>query len=330
MAESELGTLSLVDPREIWKHEAKDFTPWLAKNLGHLGELLGLDLELTSSETSVGDFSADIVARDLGGDRVVVVENQLEATDHSHLGQIITYAAGLEAGVVVWLCREFREEHRQALDWLNRNETTEFFGVVIEVLRINNSLPAPNLRLVAAPNRWSRESKRSAHSVEPSEKGAAYKAFFQKLLDELREKHKFTNAKLGQAQNWYSFSAGIPGFKYAVNFASTCELRVELYIDFEDETLNGAAFDALLADKAAIEASFGAPLRRERLDGRRACRIAIYAPGQISDSADVLELHRSWAVVQLLRFKAVFGPRLTSLAKTVNEEPPSGGIPGVR
>lgn len=322
MPEFELGKLSLVDPRNVWKHEAKDFTPWLAKNLALLGEVLGLDLELTSSEASVGDFSADIVARDLGGDRVVVIENQLEATNHSHLGQIITYAAGLDAGVVVWLCREFREEHRQALDWLNRNETTEFFGVVIEVLRINDSLPAPNLRLVASPNRWSRESKSSAQSTEPSEKGAAYKSFFQKLLDDLREKHKFTNAKVGQPQNWYSFATGTWGFKYGMSFASTAELRAELYIDFEDETLNRTVFDKLEAEKVSLESAYGAALRWERLEGKRACRIAIYAPGEITDSADLLEQHRAWAVAQLLKFKAVFGPRLPQLANFVNANSP--------
>jgi hypothetical protein len=320
-----LGKLSLVDPRDVWKHEAKDFTPWLAKNLTLLGELLGLDLELTSSETSVGDFSADIIARDLGGDRVVVIENQLEATNHSHLGQIITYAAGLDAGVVVWLCRDFREEHRQALDWLNRNESTEFFGVVIEVLRINDSLPAPHLRLVASPNRWSRESKKTAQSTDPSEKGTAYKAFFQKLLEELREGHRFTNAKVAQAQNWYSFTTGTWGFKYGMSFASTAELRAELYIDFEDEALNNAAFDKLAADKAAIEAEYGAALRWERLDGRRACRVADYVPGAITDSADLLEQHRAWAVAQLLKLKLVLGPRLATVAKAISAPATSGG-----
>ena len=116
----QLGTLLRIDPREVWVHEASRFTPWLADNLDQLGRVLGMDLELIRREASVGDFSADLVARDLNRDCVVIIENQLEATDHRHLGQLITYAAGLDAGAVVWVSPQLREEHRQALDWLNR------------------------------------------------------------------------------------------------------------------------------------------------------------------------------------------------------------------
>jgi hypothetical protein len=312
---SKLGRLHRVDPRTVWRHEAHDFTPWLADNIELLGEVIGLELEVVEREASVGDFSLDILAHDLGRDRRVAIENQLAPTDHSHLGQIITYAAGLEASVVIWIAREFREEHRQALDWLNRGDgaTTEYFGVVLELLQVDDSKPAVNFKLVASPNDWSRQSKRAASSDELSEKRSAYQAFFQSLLDELREKHHFTNAKAGQPQNWYSFASGTRGFKYGMSFAQNGEFRAEIYIDLQDQAVNEAAFDALLADKAAIEAAFGEPLRWERLESRRACRIACYATGSIEDPADQLEQHRKWAVERLLRFKRVFGPRLPGL-----------------
>src|SRR3954463_2153574 len=171
---ADLGTLTRLDPREVWKNESTDFTPWLAENLQRLAEVLGLELELTAREASVGDFSVDLLARDLGRDRKGIIENQLEPTDHSHLGQIITYAAGLDAGVVIWVSRHFREEHRQALDWLNRvhEGRTEFFGISLELLKVDDRKPAVTFRLVASPNQWSRTAATSSDAVTP--KRAAY------------------------------------------------------------------------------------------------------------------------------------------------------------
>jgi hypothetical protein len=311
-----LGRLEHIDPRSVWQHEAHDFTPWLAENIAMLGEVLGMDLEVTQRERSVGSFSVDIEARELGRDRVVVIENQLETTDHSHLGQLITYAAGLEAGVVVWVCREFRDEHRVALDWLNRGSggASQFFGVVLEVLRIGESAPAANLRLVASPVDWTPQLPQPASDGEISDKRVAYREFFQGLIDELREKHRFTNARAGQPQNWYSFASGTTGFVYGMSFAASRELRAEIYIDKGDQAFNKGAFDSLFAQKAGIEAEFGAPLRWERLDNKRASRIGCYTRGTIEDAEDELERHKSWAVEALLRLKKVFGPRLAAVA----------------
>lgn len=316
-----LGKLVRVDPRMIWKHEAHDFTPWLVENIDQLGEVLGIELEVVEREADVGDFSVDIVAKDLGRDGVVVIENQLAPTDHSHLGQLITYAAGLEARVVIWVSPEFREEHRQALDWLNRGDgnDTQYFGVALEMLQIDQSPPAVNFRLVASPNNWSRQKKTHGIGVdEVSGKRQAYQEFFQGLIDELREKHKFTNAKAGQPQNWYSFKSGSRGFTYGMSFAQSGELRTELHVDQGDRSANERAFDELVAAKTEIEKGFGEALRWERLDGRRACRVACYTAGSIEDSADQLEQHHRWAVDHLLRFKNVFGPRLAELMKSVD------------
>ena len=180
--------------------------------------MLGYDLEFVEREAQVGDFSADIVARDTNRDRIVVIENQLQPTDHPHLGQLVTYAAGFEASAVVWISPEFRDEHRQALDWLNHHTDadTEFFGVVLELVQIEDSPVAVNFRLVAFPNTWSRQKKfRIEGSESLSERRLAYQAFFQALIDELRTKHQFTNAKVGQPENWFMFPAGISGMRTA-------------------------------------------------------------------------------------------------------------------
>ena len=172
-----------------------------------------------------------------------------------------------------------------------------------------------NLRLVASPNSWSRRFKRGPRVEEVSGKRASYQEFFQLLIDELRDKHRFTNAKAGQPQNWYSFSSGTGGFLYGMSFAQGGELRAEIYIDHGDREKNEVAFDSLVADKDAIEAEFGEALRWERLDARRACRVACYATGSIEDPAEQQEQHRKWAVERLLRLKKVFGPRLPALVK---------------
>ena len=162
-----LGTLQHLPPRDIWKNEASDFTPWVAEHIGLLGEALGLDLEFVVREQSVGEFSCDVVAREIGRNRPVIIENQLEATDHRHLGQLLTYASGLDAAFIIWISPEIREEHRQALDWLNRHtdESVDFFGVQLEAIRIDDSRPAVQFRLMAFPNEWGKAQGRAARIV---------------------------------------------------------------------------------------------------------------------------------------------------------------------
>lgn len=312
----ELGKLTRIDPRTVWPHEAADFTPWLAEHLESLSEVLGLDLELVDRESPVGDFSADILAKDLGTGRVVVIENQLGPTDHGHLGQTITYAAGLDAQVIIWISRDFREEHRQALDWLNRGHgtTTDFFGVVVEVLQIEESKPAVSFRPVAFPNDWSRRHRPRSRDGELTSKQERYRQFFQLLIDELRDNHRFTNARAGQPQNWYSFSSGHRGFLYSVSFATGGRLRTEIYVDTGDGERNQTALESLRSQTKDIESEFGERLEWEALEGKRACRIALYRDASIEDSDEKLEEYRAWAVAQMLAFKRVFDTRLNALS----------------
>lgn len=321
---AQLGKLLRVDPRTVWKHEAHDFTPWLVENIDMLGEVLDLDLEVVTREGAVGDFSVDIVAKDLGRDRKVIIENQLEATDHTHMGQLITYAAGLDASVIIWVSREFREEHRQALDWLNRGGTgTEYFGVILELLQVDSSKPAVNFRLVASPNNWSRAAKGGTEGL--STKSAAYKTFFQKLIDELREKHKFTNARAGQPQNWCSFNTGTKGFTYGGSFTAKGQVRAEVYIDLGtgQEDANEKVLETWKAASTEIEAAFGETLSWESLDTKRACRVACYRQGTIEDPEESLEAYQRWMVERLLKFKKVFGPRLAETAAAVMPNKPT-------
>ena len=164
MTTPNLAKIERVDLREAWPNEAQDFTPWLAENIAELGEALGMDLELQQTEAAVGGYSLDMLATDQNQNRTVIIENQLEATNHDHLGKLLTYAAGYDANVIVWLTREFRDEHRLALDWLNQRtgDDTQFFGVVVEVWKIDNSRPAPHFNLVVTPNEWRKRMNEAA------------------------------------------------------------------------------------------------------------------------------------------------------------------------
>jgi hypothetical protein len=162
----ELGRLEQVDPRAIWTHEARDFTPWLLASSDVLSEALGMDLDLEAAEHRVGEFSLDLIGTDRANGGVVIVENQLGVSDHEHLGQILTYAGGTNPVHVVWIATGFREEHRAALEWLNdrTDETTRFFAVQLQAVRIGGSPPAPALALVVRPNDWGKQVRASTGS----------------------------------------------------------------------------------------------------------------------------------------------------------------------
>jgi hypothetical protein len=311
---NKLGLLKRVAPRSVWPDEAKYFTPWLAENLNELGSVLGMELELTEVEASVGDFAVDILARDLGLGSEVVIENQFGSTDHDHLGKIITYASGFEASTVVWIAESIREEHRQALEWLNQrtDSETQFFGILIELLQVDESKPAFNFRLIVFPNEW-KKSRKIRLDRAVSERAERYQIFFQSLIDRLREDHRFTNARNGKAQNWYSFASGFSGITYGASFAQGGRVRTELYIDQGDQEANKALFDRLLEERQEIEAEFSCELVWERLDERRASRIAVYRQGSIDNEDDDLREYEKWLIDNLLRFKSVFSPRIDTL-----------------
>lgn len=319
----EFGDLKHIDLREIWKDEARDFTPWLAKNLDLLSAELGIDLEFVDSEVAVGSFSLDILAKELGANKNVVIENQLTPTDHDHLGKLITYASGFDASIAILIAESFRDEHRQALDWLNQrtDSNTQFFGIVPEVIQIDDSRPSVKFKLVVFPNDWQKDQ--GSTSRQPSERDKKYREYFQKLIDILRDEHKFTNAKKGQYQGWYSFSSGHSGVSYGANFASRNRARVELYMGSEDKNFNKSVFDQLYDDKDVIEKEFGEDFSWERIDNKKACKIAIYKEGSIdSDEATLAEI-LDWQIENLLRFKHVFSEKLS---QAVEDAKTNGGL----
>ena len=266
METQSLGRLLRVELRTVWTNEPAEFTPWLAEpeNLKILGETLGLELEPGSVEKEVGSFRADIVCRDMGTDSLVLIENQLEQTDHDHLGKLLTYAAGLQAVTVVWLAERFRDEHRAALDWLNEitHEDSRFFGLEIELWRIGESPAAPKFNIVSKPNDWSRsvaQATRAADDSELSELRLMQRKYWTGLLERLTVAGgPVRGNRKPQPQSWMPFGIGVGGFNLGAVMNTWDKLiRVELYIRGEgaDDRL---AF--LEQAKDEIEGELGYPL----------------------------------------------------------------------
>ena len=320
-----LGRLIRVDPREVWASEPHGFTPWLSENLALLSEALGVEMiELTQTEMPVGEFALDIFAQEArSSGRRVIIENQLAAADHGHLGQLLTYAAGLDAGIVVWISPRIRDEYRQAITWLNTKTTDDlsFFGVEVELLRIDDSRPAPNFRVVAQPSDFQRQVTKSV--TEKSPRRVAYHDFFDDLLTRLKaQSPNFTSATRAPYESWMSFSGGRTGFGINPGFASGNRFRVEVYIDTGNKEANKSAFDQLLAMRTEIESivESDSPWEWDRLDNRQACRIAVVKEGSIDSPPAVLDELKTWAVTNLVAFRTVFAPRLSALKLTADSE----------
>lgn len=314
---SELGRLEEVPLRQAWKNEAGDFTPWLAKeeNLALLSEALGLSLELEGTEQGVGPYSADIVCRDVPSGRIVLIENQLEKTDHTHLGQIFTYAAGVDAVLIVWIAKRFTEEHRAAVDWLNRITSPEFhfFGLEVQLWRISNSPIAPRFNIVSKPNDWAKTATAaiSAKSKELSQTQKDQFAFWAAFAEWLEE-HSELPRRTPKPSAYCIFPVGRTGVWMAgcittwnsESNKNTPEMRVELVIQTNDSK---EQFDRLLTERESIEAKFGEPLKWDRGDGSKRSRIYMRCD---ADFTEVKQWERQfdWMARRLEKVQEIIAP----------------------
>ena len=219
-----LGRLEKLDLRSFWKREDTDFTPWLAKeeNIHLLSETIGIELEVQSQEESVGPFSADILCKDTVNDHYVLIENQLERTDHTHLGQLMTYAAGLDAVTIIWIAQKFTEEHRAALDWLNRitDDTFTFFGIEIELYKIGDSPAAPMFNIVSKPNDWTKQVKKSAANSLITDTKLSQQEYWQGLKTYMEDNKSFVKMQNALLQHWTNISIGKSNFHLSASVNS--------------------------------------------------------------------------------------------------------------
>jgi hypothetical protein len=311
MRETVLSRLERVSVRDVWPDEAQDFTPWLAKveNIQLLGETINLDLEVERTEANVGPFRADILCKNTADQSWVLIENQFGKTDPSHLGRLITYAAGLDAVTIIWIAETFAEEHRAALDWLNKTtgERISFLGIEVELWRIGDSPAAPRFNVVCRPNDWFDAVSTAAERIERgevSETKQTYYEYWTALREELIRRRSALRPTNPMAESWYTFSIGRSGFQLeAVCSARDRRIRVNLKVDgpfFESR------FGALEERAPELETAIG-----EKLEWRRYVKSG-YVRLEQAD-ADPMDRSRwpeqhGWFCSRLQRFYEVFSP----------------------
>jgi len=269
-----LGKLEKIALRDVWKHEALDFTNWLAleENLNLLSNEIGIWIQLLKTEASVGGFNVDMLAEEEGTGRKIIIENQLEMTDHKHLWQILTYASWLDAEYIVWIVKDVRDEHKQAIDWLNEHTDTglNFFIVKMELWKIGNSNIAPKFHVYSKPNDWSKLVKSlSSESKELSETKLSQLDFWTNLINYFNDKGTRLSMRKAKPQHWHDLSLwnSLSHISLTVNSQNN-SVGSELYISDSKDL-----YDYLYTQKESIEKELWGKLEWERLDNKKASRI---------------------------------------------------------
>ena len=309
---SSIGKLKRVPLREVWPHEAFDFTSWLIENIEIINEELGITLSSVEQEQSAGDFKVDILAEDENGDPVVI-ENQFGKSDHDHLGKIITYLSSFEARTAIWLVSDPRPEHITAITWLNESAPEAFYLFRVEAVRIGDSPPAPLLTPIVGPSEESRQIGQK--KKEWAEREKQRYQFWDVFLERANERTSLHSNNSPTKGTWISTSAGKSGLSFTY-VARQNDCQVELYIDRgkDKKEENNQIFDFFKAHQKEIEITFGDKLDWEPLEGRRACRIAKYM-----DHGGYRSPEEEWPEVQnkmldaMIRLEKAISPYLSQL-----------------
>ncbi|HEX9728627.1 MAG TPA: DUF4268 domain-containing protein [Gemmatimonadales bacterium] len=319
----DLGELRKMDVRQLWPNEAADFSPWLAtdENIRRLGSALRLELEVENTEVAVGPYSADIVARNSGTEAYVVIENQLGKTDHDHLGKVLTYAAALSAGALVWVAPEFTEEHRKAIDWLNDNSSGDvaFYGVQIELWQIDQSRPAVRFNVLARPAGATVRAAITKATGALSDTRKLQLEWWTAVRDALLAKKVVPSAQTPAPRYWYNVALGRSGI-YLSNIADTDANRIGVRVYMRNKYNAEAALQQLLEHKAEIEAGIGEPLAWNPNPDAIDKVIALTRDADLT-SREKWPEYIDWMVQMTDGFRRTFGPRVKQLDLEPHEEP---------
>lgn len=306
MSTVKIGKLTEVDVRDLWKHEQYDFSNWLEKeeNIKLLDDEIGLTLMDINKEVYIGSYRCDLVAKDETTGQIVIIENQLEATNHDHLGKIITYAAGLDAKTIIWIVKEAREEHKAAIEWLNNNSSEEigFFLIELHAYKINDSLPAPMFKVVEKPNNFTKTSKQNYSDKELNRSQNERLMFWEEFNTVIVAKGKPFSVRKPTTDHWYDVAIGTSEAHMAINLVNKeNKIVLELYI-----LDNKKLFDHLYEDKEKIENTLQMNFSWERLDGKKASRIKHDVLGlDFSDHSNYPQLMDE-CIEKILKMRDVF------------------------
>lgn len=301
-----IGRLTEIDVRDLWQHEQYDFSNWLAKesNLDYLNDILGLTLVEVDKEVYVGPYRCDLVAKDETSGVTVIIENQLEGTNHDHLGKIITYASGLDAKVIVWIVKEAKEEHRAAIEWLNNNtsENINFFLIEIHAYKIGSSDPAPKFEVVEKLNDFVKRSKVKTADNDLNKSQSERLAFWEQFNQVLVSRGKPFNVRKATTDHWYDVAIGSSEAHIAIDLINKDgNIVVELYISNNKEV-----FDDLFSKREEIEQELGFNMTWDRLNNKKASRIKYYIQGlNFDDHSNYEELMRQ-AIDTAVKMREVF------------------------
>lgn len=298
-----LSKLQEVNPRDVWERET-DFTVWLAEqeNLDILSEEIGVDIKIIRIEADTGKFSVDILAEEESSGRKIIIENQLENTNHDHLGKIITYASGHNAEIIIWIVRDIGEEHQKAIDWLNEHtdENISFFLIKLKLWQIEGSNPAPKFEVIISPNKWAKTIKTSSISGDLTDTKLKQLDFWTKLKNYIRRKNTEIRLQTPRPQHWYDFSMGNSESHVALTINSRENLLgCEIYI-----SKNKELFNFLKERKEEVEKEIGEEV--EWIDAPVASRVKIKK--EVSDLFDhgQAENYYAWLYEKIILFQKVF------------------------
>lgn len=305
-----LGKLEEIDIRKVWQHEQYDFSKWLSEedNIQLLGNALSLSLTDVETEKFVGSYRCDILCKDeiTGGN--VLVENQLEPTNHDHLGKIITYASGLDASVVVWIVSQAKEEHASAIEWLNKHtdEAVSFFLIEVHAYRIEDSKPAPYFKIIEQPNDFSKQVKALANSSELNESQKKRMEFWEKFNEVLEKRSAPFNKRKATTDHWYSVAVGSSQCHISIDLVNR-EHRIRISLWIPDNKL---LFEKLLSHKHEIESKIGYDLEWDKLEGKKASCICTSIEGLDFNKQDNYVSLMEKSIDTVLLFRNVFKPFL--------------------